>query len=233
MIGAVPHHVAPGQKLWQALVSSSWRESIRRKSWQKQAARRRNSSGISATRAQLDAGALNEPEMPATRYAKSRTRSDCTTRESEKSSRANSKNCRGITYESCYRGVWKDISGGPPRANANGPPDHKESALLMADENPTAHRAIPDPPSNVDGELEDQALVLDRLLAHWPTQLQESDLRRELQLGDDEFSQRDRIDRAVVQLYWAGLALRCGPVVIPTRAALHVYQLIDETSVSL
>ena len=103
----------------------------------------------------------------------------------------------------------------------------------MADENPTAHCAIPDPPSSAEADLEDQALVLDRLLVHWPTQLQESDLLRELALDGDEFNQRDRIDNAVAQLYWAGLALRCGPVVIPTRAALHYHQLTDETSVSL
>jgi hypothetical protein len=74
-------------------------------------------------------------------------------------------------------------------------------------------------------DLQDQALVLDRLLVHWPTQLQESDLERELQLGDGEFEQRDRVERAVISLHWAGLALRSGPVVIPTRAALHYHAL--------
>ncbi|HEY1855422.1 MAG TPA: hypothetical protein VGG40_12635 [Solirubrobacterales bacterium] len=103
----------------------------------------------------------------------------------------------------------------------------------MADENPTAHGAIPDPPSNADQDLEDQALVLDGLLVHWPTHLQDSDLQRELRLGDDEFEQRDRIDRAVVQLHWAGLALRSGAVVLPTRAALHFHTLSAETSVDL
>jgi hypothetical protein len=96
-----------------------------------------------------------------------------------------------------------------------------------------AHGAVPDPPSNAEGDLEDQALVLNRLLVHWPTHLQDSDLQRELQLGDDDFDQRDRIDRAVVQLHWAGLALRSGAIVLPTRAALHFHTLSAGTSVEL
>jgi hypothetical protein len=98
----------------------------------------------------------------------------------------------------------------------------------MADQNPMAHSATP-----ADEDLQDQALVLDRLLVHWPTHLQEVDLQRELQLGEDDFDYRDRVDRAVVQLHWAGLALRSGPVVIPTRAALHYHLLSDGTTVDL
>jgi len=98
----------------------------------------------------------------------------------------------------------------------------------MADANPTAHCA-----TGADDDLHDQALVLDRLLVHWPTQLQEADLERELHLGDDEFDRRDRIDRAVVALHWAGLALRSGAVVLPTRAALHFQLLSSETPVDL
>ena len=75
--------------------------------------------------------------------------------------------------------------------------------------------------------------VLDGLLTHWPTHLQESDLQRELQLKGDEFSQRDRVARAVHDLYWAGLALRCESVVIPTRAALYYNRLSDCTTFEL
>jgi len=103
----------------------------------------------------------------------------------------------------------------------------------MADENPMAHRDVPDLPADIDPDVEDQALVLDRLLVHWPTQLQESDLRRELQLGEDDFDHRDRVDRAVVQLQWAGLALRSGAVVVPTRASLHFHMLNAESTVDL
>jgi len=90
----------------------------------------------------------------------------------------------------------------------------------MADQNLMAPSA-----ADAGDDLQDQALVLDRLLVHWPTHLQAADLQRELQLGEDDFDHRDRIDRAVVSLHWAGLALRSGPVVIPTRAALHYHRL--------
>ena len=90
----------------------------------------------------------------------------------------------------------------------------------MADQNPMAHSA-----DAAGDDLQDQALVLDRLLVHWPTHLQEADLQRELALGKDDFDHRDRIDRAVVSLHWAGLAMRSGAVVIPTRAALHFPEL--------
>ena len=90
----------------------------------------------------------------------------------------------------------------------------------MADQNPMAHCAEP-----ADEDLQDQALVLDRLLIHWPIHLQAVDLQRELQLGDGDFERRDRVDRALMQLHWAGLALRSAPVVILTRAALHYHQL--------
>lgn len=100
----------------------------------------------------------------------------------------------------------------------------------MADRNPKAHCAETPPR---DDDLQDQALVLDRLLVHWPIQLQDSDLQRELQLGNGEFDQRDRIDRAVAQLHWAGLALRSGVIVLPTRAALHFHVLSNQASVDL
>lgn len=103
----------------------------------------------------------------------------------------------------------------------------------MANENPMAHRADHGPQSGADEDLQDQALVLDRLLVHWPTQLQEADLQRELKLGDDEFDHCDRVDRAVVSLHWAGLAIRSGAIVLPTRAALHYHRLSDETPVDL
>ncbi|HEY1855585.1 MAG TPA: hypothetical protein VGG40_13460 [Solirubrobacterales bacterium] len=82
-------------------------------------------------------------------------------------------------------------------------------------------------------DLEDEALVLDRVLAHWPTHLQDSDLCRELQIDAAEFGERDRIERAVHHLCWAGLVIRCGLAVVPTRAALHYHLLSDQTLVDL
>jgi hypothetical protein len=51
----------------------------------------------------------------------------------------------------------------------------------MANENPMGDCAAADHVGALDQQdLEDEALVLDRLLAHWPTHLQDSDLCREL-----------------------------------------------------
>lgn len=114
-----------------------------------------------------------------------------------------------------------------------GPLGLKEATLLMADENPTAQSADCDPPAGPGDHIEDQALALDRLLVHWPTHLQESDLQREAQFDGDEFDQRDRLDRAIQQLFWAGLVSRCGDFVIPTRAAIHFRHLSDQSTVDL
>jgi hypothetical protein len=103
----------------------------------------------------------------------------------------------------------------------------------MADENPK-HPDATKAETDVEREdLEDEASVLDRLVTHWPTHLQESDIAREMGLDYKDFGGRDRIDRAVVQLYWGGLALCCGEVVIPTRAALHYHRLSDRTTIEL
>ena len=103
----------------------------------------------------------------------------------------------------------------------------------MADTDPRAPSADSVPTAAEKQELHDEALVLDRLLVHHPIHLQESDLQRELQLGADRFDHRDRVERAVDQLHWAGLALRCGTVVIPTRSALQYHLLSDQTTVDL
>jgi hypothetical protein len=103
----------------------------------------------------------------------------------------------------------------------------------MAEKNPMAQSAESEPAAAEKQELHDEALVLDQLLVHHPIHLQESDLQRELELGDDKFDHRDRVERAVDQLHWAGVALRCGPLVIPTRSALQYHLLSDQTTVDL
>jgi hypothetical protein len=103
----------------------------------------------------------------------------------------------------------------------------------MAEKNPTAQGADSAPTGAEKQELHDEALILDRLLIHFPTQLQESDLQRELELGDDEFDHRDRVERAVDQLRWAGLVVRSGPLVLPTRSALQFHLLNEQTMVDL
>lgn len=103
----------------------------------------------------------------------------------------------------------------------------------MAEKNPMPQDPAAVPTAAEKQELNDEALVLDRLLVKWPVHLQESDLQRELKLGDDKFDHRDRVERAIQQLDWAGLVVRCGPVVIPTRSALQFRLLSDQTTVDL
>jgi hypothetical protein len=103
----------------------------------------------------------------------------------------------------------------------------------MAEKNPKAHGPEPVLTGAEKAALNDEALVLNRVLLHWPTHLQESDLVRELQLGEDDFEHRDRVDRAVLQLFWAGLVVRSGPFVIPTRPTLHYHRLGESNMVDL
>lgn len=94
----------------------------------------------------------------------------------------------------------------------------------MADENPTGKSAA-EPPSPQAEDLRDQAAVLTQILADWPTHLLVSDLVREVAGCYGEFSERDRIERAIRDLAGAGLLFACGSVVLPTRAALHFNRL--------
>jgi hypothetical protein len=51
------------------------------------------------------------------------------------------------------------------------------------------------------------------------------ELRRELLVDLQDFSQADAHDRAVRDLVAAGLLRREGDSIIPTRAAMHFYKL--------
>ena len=97
----------------------------------------------------------------------------------------------------------------------------------MADENPKGKGAA-EPPTPQAEDLRDQADVLTHVLTHWPTQLRDCDLLRELAGDCGEFAERDRIERAVRDLAGAGLLFRCDSVVLPTRAAIHFNRLAAE-----
>ncbi|MDQ3726336.1 MAG: hypothetical protein M3335_10680 [Actinomycetota bacterium] len=59
-----------------------------------------------------------------------------------------------------------------------------------------------------------------------PTALRLSDLVREL--GDPEdLAKRDGIERAVRELRNRGALFRAGGLILPTPAALYVYELLD------
>jgi len=72
-----------------------------------------------------------------------------------------------------------------------------------------------------------ETTVLQQLLALHPVQLTLSDLKREIAGEDSEFPLRDAVERAVRELTAAGLALRNGEVILPSRAALRFDELLD------
>lgn len=80
--------------------------------------------------------------------------------------------------------------------------------------------------SNAAEDLQDENAVLVHVVMTHPSALRVSDLTREL--GDPEdFKERDRIERAVRELVKAGLLFRCEGAVLPTRAALRAYEVLD------
>jgi hypothetical protein len=103
----------------------------------------------------------------------------------------------------------------------------------MADQNPTAPGADSELQATERQELQDEALILRCLLVHWPIHLQSTDLLREMHLDVENLGDHDRVERAIDQLYWAGLLLRCGEAVVPTRAAFQYHLLSDQTPTNL
>lgn len=70
----------------------------------------------------------------------------------------------------------------------------------------------------------DQRAVLIHVLEADPPPLTFADLIRELAAGD-EFTEQDRIKRAVRELIAVGLLHQSGDLVLPTRAAARFYEL--------
>ncbi|HSP55686.1 MAG TPA: hypothetical protein VLS25_08860 [Dehalococcoidia bacterium] len=97
----------------------------------------------------------------------------------------------------------------------------------MADENPT-DPGTAEPPTPEVQDLRDQAIVLMQVLSDWPVHLTTDDLVREIVADPGNFAERDRVTRAVRDLAGAGLVLRGGSLVLPTRAALHFSRLGEE-----
>ena len=77
-----------------------------------------------------------------------------------------------------------------------------------------------------DEDLRDEKAVFLHVVETHPTTLKLSDLIRELSDPED-FSERDRIERAVKELVKGGLVFRCECGVLPTRAALRAYELFN------
>lgn len=74
----------------------------------------------------------------------------------------------------------------------------------------------------------DQGAVLVHVVDTYPSQLRLSDLIRELGDGGEDFGERDRIERAVRDLIRVGLLFRCEGLVLPTRAALRFYEVLED-----
>lgn len=79
-------------------------------------------------------------------------------------------------------------------------------------------------PDEADATLE--ATVLRQLLALYPVQLTLDELVREIVGEDSGFALTDAVERAVRDLTAAGLAHRSGEVVLPSRAALRLDELL-------
>lgn len=85
------------------------------------------------------------------------------------------------------------------------------------------------PATTAAEDLQDERAVLVHVVEVHPATLKLSDLTREL--GDPEdFSEGDRIERAVRELAKGGLLFRAECGVLPTRAALRAYELLIEAA---
>jgi hypothetical protein len=80
-------------------------------------------------------------------------------------------------------------------------------------------------PSAEDASIE--AAVLRQLLALHPIQLTFAELVREMTGEANDFARKDAVERAVRELAAAGLVHRNGDVVLPSRAALRFYELVE------
>ena len=109
----------------------------------------------------------------------------------------------------------------------DGPPDHKESGLLIADPNPR-DRAQRDLAGLVAQDTKAERTVLAFLINEHPNQLTVAEVSWALNSGPVEFEAEDAVERAVRELVGAGL-LRCSDgFVLPTRAALYFARLEED-----
>ena len=82
--------------------------------------------------------------------------------------------------------------------------------------------------TNAELDARDQAEVLREVLGVYPETLTLDELIRELTVASTEFSERDRIRRAVRVLVAGGLLYLVGDFVLPTRAAVNFHDLPSE-----
>jgi len=69
-------------------------------------------------------------------------------------------------------------------------------------------------------------MVLVHLLTNYPTGFRLSDLLREL-IDCSDYAERDRVERAVAELVRIGLLFRAETLILPTRAAMRAYEVLE------
>lgn len=74
-------------------------------------------------------------------------------------------------------------------------------------------------------EIHTQRQVLQLVLHAYPELFSKSDLEREMLASLQNFGDRDTIARAVFGLAAVGLLHCCGPVIVPSRAALRLREM--------
>ena len=79
-----------------------------------------------------------------------------------------------------------------------------------------------------DEDRRAQGLVLVYVIDAHPSLIHGADLLRELADGSREFAVRDRIERAILDLIGVGLLHRYDEMLIPTRAALRAYEVLED-----
>jgi hypothetical protein len=97
-----------------------------------------------------------------------------------------------------------------------------------------------DKPSSADDEraattaerdAREECRVLREVLSIYPESLTEEELIRELTSGSSEFSDKDAVGVAVLELVGCGLLRRHGEYVLPTRPAVVLYALMQDDEV--
>lgn len=77
-------------------------------------------------------------------------------------------------------------------------------------------------------DVQDQSRVLREVLDLNPKIRTKDELVRELTISSTEFSERDRIERAIRDLVAGGLLhIRAGDLVLPTQPAVHFHCLYE------
>jgi hypothetical protein len=109
----------------------------------------------------------------------------------------------------------------------DGPPDHKETWLLMASQDPrdcASFGAI----SPADEDVFNERAVLFFVLGEHPNQVTAAEVLRALCPDLEDFKSADAVQRAIRDLVAAGLLRRQGEGVLPTRATICLRRLEEQ-----